>query len=82
MSENSAVWGKNPHMCCQKCCERESKGETQGFLGKGMVGAVVKNLPASAGDVGSIPGLGRSPGEGNSNPLQYSCLGNPTDSGA
>ena len=45
-------------------------------------GSVVRNLPASAGDVGSIPGLGRSPGEGNSNPLQYSCLGNPTDRGA
>ena len=45
-------------------------------------GAVVKNLPASAGDareVGSIPGLGRSPGEGNGNPLQYPCLENPTD---
>jgi len=38
---------------------------------------VVKNLPANAGDVGSIPGLGRSPGEGNGNPLQHSCLGNP-----
>ena len=45
-------------------------------------GSVVKNLPASAGDVGSIPGLGRSPGEGHSNPLQYSCLGYPTDRGA
>ena len=54
------VWGKSPHVCCQKRCECKSKGETQGFLGKGMVGAVVKNLPASAGDVGSIPGLGRS----------------------
>ena len=40
---------------------------------------VVKNIPANAEDVGSIPGLGRSPGEGNGNPLQYSCLGNPTD---
>ena len=41
---------------------------------------VVKNLPANAGDIrdtGSVPGLGRSPGEGNSNPLQYSCLENP-----
>ena len=47
--------------------------------------AVLKNLPAAAGDtrdVGSIPVLGRSPGEGNVNPLQYSCLGNPMDRGA
>ena len=36
----------------------------------------------NAGDLGSIPGSGRSPGEGNSNPLQYSCLGNPMDGGA
>ena len=46
---------------------------------------MVKNLPASAGDAGDtclIPGSGRSPGEGNGNPLQYSCLGNPTDGGA
>ena len=43
---------------------------------------MVKNLPANAGDVGSISGLGRSPGEGNGNPLQYSCLGNPMDRGA
>ena len=42
-------------------------------------GSVVKTPPASAGDVGLIPGSGRSPGEGNGNPLQYSCLGNPTD---
>ena len=43
-------------------------------------GKVVKNLPASAGDirdVGSILGSGRCPGEGNGNPLQYSCLENP-----
>ena len=46
---------------------------------------VVKKLPANAGDVrdtGSIPGLGRSPGEGHGNPLQYSCLENPMDRGA
>ena len=47
----------------------------KGFPG----GSVVKNLPANAGDMGSIPGLGRSPGERNGNPLQYSCLGNPMD---
>ena len=40
-------------------------------------GSVVKNPPADAGDTQSIPGSGRSPGEGNDNPLQYSCLGNP-----
>ena len=45
-------------------------------------GLVVKNPPANAGDAGSIPGLGRSPGEGNGNPLQYSCLKNPMDRGA
>ena len=43
--------------------------ERQGFLG----GAVVKNLPADAGDAGSIPGLGRSSIGGNGHPLQYSC---------
>ena len=43
---------------------------------------MVKNLPANAEDVGLIPGLGRSTGGGNSNPLQYSCLGNPMDRGA
>ena len=45
-------------------------------------GSVRKNLPANAGDVGLIPGSGRSPGEGSGNPLQYSCLGNPMDRGA
>ena len=40
-------------------------------------GSVVKNPPANAGDVGSIPGLGRSLGDKNGNPLQYSCLENP-----
>ena len=48
-------------------------------------GSVVKNRPANsgdAGDTGSIPGSGRSPGERNGNPLQYSCLGNPMDRGA
>ena len=44
-------------------------------------GSVVKSLPANAGDTGSILGSGRSPGEGNGNPLQYSCLGNPMDRG-
>ena len=42
-------------------------------------GSVVKNLPANDGNTGWIPGSGRSPGEGNGNPLQYSCQENPTD---
>ena len=52
-----------------------------GFLG----GIVVKNPPVNTkntGDVGSIPGSGRSPGGGNGNPLQYFCQGNPMDRGA
>ena len=47
--------------------------------------AVVKNLPANAGDArltGLIPALGRSPGAGNRNPFQYACLGNSKDRGA
>ena len=43
---------------------------------------MVKNLSADEGDVGSIPESGRSPGERNGNPFQYSCLGNPMDRGA
>ena len=65
--------------CCQlhyfHCvCLQPSKLDFPG-------GTVVKNLPANAGDLDSIPGSGRSPEEGNGNPLQYSCLGNPTDRG-
>ena len=50
-----------------------------------QVALVVKNLPANAGDLrdaDSIPGSGRSPGEGKGYPLQYSCLENPMDRGA
>ena len=43
---------------------------------------MVKNPPSSVGDIGSIPGLGGFPGEGNGNPFQYSCLGNSMDKGA
>ena len=52
--------------------------KTIGFPG----GSVVNNLPANAGDVGSTARLGRFLGEGNGNPLYYSCLGNPMDRGA
>ena len=50
----------------------------EGFLG----GSVVMSLPANVGDMGSLPGSGRSPGEGTGNLLQYSCLGNPMDGAA
>ena len=52
--------------------------EGRGFPG----GSEGKESACSMGDLGSIPGLGRSPGEGNGNPRQYSCLGNPMDEGA
>ena len=57
---------------------RNEVSRALGFLD----GSVVKNLPASVGDLGSVPGLGGSPGEGNGNPLQFSCLENPMDRGA
>ena len=55
------------------------------LYGASQVALVVKNPPANAGDIrdmGSVPGLGRSPGRGHDNPLQYSCLETPTDRGA
>ena len=51
-------------------------------IGVSLVAQLVKNSPAKWGDLDSIPGLGRSPGKGNGNPLQYSCLGNLMDRGA
>ena len=59
-----------------------TNGYAHGKNGPGLpcwLGA--KNPPANAGDSSSIPGSGRSPGEGNGNPLQYPCLGNPVDRG-
>ena len=50
----------------------------KGFPG----GSMVKDSPANAGDAGLVPESGRSPGEGNGNPLLYSCLGNPINRGA
>ena len=67
----------------EKMDSREVKWHVQlaGFL-LGFPGSVIKNPPANARDVGSIPGLERSLGEGNGNPLQYSCWGNRMDRGA
>ena len=55
------------------------------YIGASLVAQLVKNLFANAGDTrdtGSIPGLGRSSGEGNGNPFQYSCLEKSMDRGA
>ena len=57
---------------------KPTKSNMRGFPG----GSVIKSLPANAGYMGLIPGLGRSPGEGNGNPVQHSCLENPMDRGA
>ena len=62
----------------QNACISVLTTHHSGFSG----GSVVKNPPASAGDPGSVSGLGRCPGEENGNPLQYSCLGNLMDRGA
>ena len=51
------------------------------FIGTSLVAQMVKASAYNAGDLGSIPGLGRSPGGGNGNPFQYSCLENPMDGG-
>ena len=60
----------------------DNMSDTPGNVAQGCIHVVVKNLPPSAGDAGLIPGSERSPGGGNGNPFQYSCLGNPMDRGA
>ena len=66
----------------------QAQHSLRSWLGVGIAAAsdlVVKNMHSNAGDTGdsgSIPGLGRTPGGGTDNPLQYSCLKNPMDSGA
>ena len=57
-------------------------GQIFAGLRTSMVAQMAKVSAYNEGDLGSIPGLGRSPGEGNGNPLQYSCLENPIDEGA
>ena len=69
---------QSPHLC-------SLLADSLTFVGASWVVQVVKNSPANGGVeryMGSIPGSGRSPGEGNGNPLQYSCLKNPVDRGA
>ena len=71
-------------VCVCVCASLPSIFFFNNFIWAFQVALVVMNLPATAGDTGdpgSILGLGRSPGEGNSNPLQYSCLGTIMDKG-
>ena len=65
------------HYCLERVVSPTKEKKVLGFPG----GSVVKNPPTNAGDMGSIPGSGRSPGVGNGNPLQYSCLENSMDRG-
>ena len=66
-----------------KLVSDDVKGDPKCGLHQGFPdGSVVENPPANAGDLGSIPEWGRSPGGGHDYPLQYSCLGNPMDRGA
>ena len=74
----AAISGVTQSRTRLKLLSSSSSKEVMGFLG----GSVVKNPPADAGDGGLFPGLGECPGEGNGNPLQYSCLENPTGRGA
>ena len=83
--------GQGSLVCCSPWSSKESDTIKQlnwtetSRNGASQVALMVKNLSANAGDVrdmGSIPGLGRSPEGGNSNPLQFSCLEIPTDRGA
>ena len=76
-------WQKSPQCCKVVLCLYRRFSERPILVFKGFPGgAEVKASACNVGDLGSIPGLGRSPGEGNGNPLQYSCLENPMDGGA
>ena len=70
------------HCACCECRVEEEFGSSYTLLVGFLSDLVVKNLPANAGDAGSIPESGRSPGEEKGNPLQYSGLGQPMDRGA
>ena len=79
MSQSSWRYGRIYKLVGALCLAEESEdGQNRGFPS----GSDGKASAYNAEDPGSIPGLGISPGEGNSNPLQYSCLENPMDRGA
>ena len=73
IEDKNIQWGKASSV--HNVGETEQLHAKEGFPS----GSLVKNLPTNAGDVGLIPGSGRSPGERNGHPLWYFCLGNPMD---
>ena len=75
MVQNTLYVVPDPQFLRWLYCPVTCKTQLQEALFPG--GSAVKYLPANAGDLSSVPGLGRSPGEGNGNPHQYSCLENP-----
>ena len=76
-------WGKWSINTHTKKAKAERISDTSIYTEKGFPGGSEGKMSVcNAGDPGSIPGLGQSPGEGNGNLLQYSCLENPTDRGA
>ena len=84
VSEGGKACGESPISASVKQPLGDTEGPIVTLTCLGLV-LVVKSPPANAGDIrdmGSIPVLGRTPGEGNGNPLQYSCLENPMDKGA
>ena len=71
-----------PEVLCEFRCAQFLSKNIHSWICSGVLRWLsVKNPPANAGDADSIPGMGRSPGEGSGNPLQYSCLKNPVDRG-
>ena len=77
-----ALWARVFLNTCNSPVYSWAKAPKDTRQGASQVALVIKSPPAHAGDAVLIPGLGRSPGEGNGNPLQYSCLENPMDRGA
>ena len=76
--DGGAWWTASYGVAQSRTRLKRLSSSSRGFPG----GSEVKASASNAGDPGSIPGSGRSPGEGNGNPLQYSCLENPMDRGA
>ena len=78
---DGGAWWAAVYGVAQSRTQLKRLSSSSRYLKEGSSSSVGKESTWNSGDLGSIPGLGRSPGEGNSNPFQYSCLGNPMDRG-